>query len=483
MSASNCLRCCLLRPSASAAAAARLRQGMPLAAAVAASFSTTANHSANAKPKPGTRAAERNAPPSIRQGKLFTIKKKKKNDSGARVKSPLPGERKAFRKRILLSNTNALPVPGLTDLGAESMLDPSNVCKVLSLPDDVIDQLRADEAFKTTQCWSMFRKPSMLIRTETVDLITRMHAAAKNNKTLRLVLTGDRVTGKSLMLLQAMTQAHLNDWLVVNIPDAQELTTACTEYAPILDTEPMQYMQQNYVLKLIQAIKKSNEKLLLKLTTVFSHAGLPQNIPIKSPLMQLANSAKEAEGAWAVFQALWQEMTAQGHGRPPMLLSLDGLTHIMRISDYRTPAFNPIHSHDLALVRLFTDHLSGATSLPNGGAVIAATSRNNAPRNPSMELALAQREAEQLGGGKDVPQPQPYLKGYDERVEAVLRNVQVIKLQGLSKLEARALMEYWAASGVLRITVDEKSVTEKWALGGSGIVGEMERASLLTMRF
>jgi small subunit ribosomal protein S29 len=35
---------------------------------------------------------------------------------------------------------------------------------------------------------------------------------------------------------------------------------------------------------------------------------------------------------------------------------------------------------------------------------------------------------------------------------------------------------------MLRATVDEKAVTEKWTLAGSGILGEMERAALLTMR-
>lgn len=263
---------------------------------------------------------------------------------------------------------------------------------------------------------------------------------------------------------------------------AQELTTACTEYAPIPGTEPVQYMQPNYVLKLLQAIKKANEKVLAKTYTVSAHPELPQNITANTPLLTLANVAKEPDAAWPVFQAFWNELTARGANRPPVLLSLDGLAHVMRVSDYRSPAFELIHSHDLALVRLFADALGGAVQFPGGGAVLAATSRNNAPRAPSMELALAQREAEQAGAADAKPQPDPYFRGYDERVEAVLRSVQVLRLRGVSKLEARAVMEYWAASGMLRATVDEKTVSEKWTLGGSGVLGEMERAALLTMR-
>lgn len=43
-------------------------------------------------------------------------------------------------------------------------------------------------------------------------------------------------------------------------------------------------------------------------------------------------------------------------------------------------------------------------------------------------------------------------------------------------------MEYWAASGMLRATINEREVTDKWQTGGNGIIGEMERAGLLSLR-
>jgi small subunit ribosomal protein S29 len=242
-------------------------------------------------------------------------------------------------------------------------------------------------------------------------------------------------------------------------------------------------MQPVYVLKLIHALKRANEKILAKTYTTTGHPELTQNIPAHTPLLVLANAAREPDAAWPVFQALWRELTSGGAARPPILLAMDGLAHAMKMSDYRSPAFERIHSHDLALVRLFMDALGGGVQFPGGGAVIAATSRNNAPRVPSMELALAQREAEQAGAAPaDVPQREPFLRGYDDRVEAVLRSVDVMRLAGIGKTETRSLMEYWAASGMLRTTVDEKAVTEKWSLSGSGILGELERATLLTMR-
>jgi len=136
-------------------------------------------------------------------------------------KSPLPGERKAMRKRILLSNNSALPVPGLADLGAGDMLSEGSVGKMMSLPGQLQDQLRTIEAFKSSQFWPMFRQPSTLIRSETVNLATRMQRAASSKDTLRLVVDGDRITGKSLLLLQTQAHAFLNDWIVIHIPEGE----------------------------------------------------------------------------------------------------------------------------------------------------------------------------------------------------------------------------------------------------------------------
>ncbi|KAK3950385.1 mitochondrial ribosomal death-associated protein 3-domain-containing protein [Pseudoneurospora amorphoporcata] len=470
MSASNCLRC-LVRPSAVALVPRQILQ----AGGGSLTFTATAATKGGSTANQGGRNSPANRPMKLRFRKV-----KKKGVASHTGKPPLPGERKAYRKKIVLSNNNALPVPGLEDLRPADLSKQDNVGTIKALPEDVVDALRAMEAFKPTQCWGIFRRPAMLIRQETVDLTKKMKAAEQDRKVIRVVVEGNRITGKSLMLLQAMTHALMNDWVVLHIPEAQELTTAVTEYASI-ENSPL-WTQPTYTLKLLHAFKRANEKVLSRMNTVYSHADLPQIIPINSPLMQLINSAKEADGAWAVFQALWRELNAENAGRPPILFSLDGLAHIMKVSDYRNPAFELIHSHDLALVKLFTDILSGAQVMPNGGAVLAATTRGNSPRSASMELAIAQREAEKAGPETVVPQRDPYSKKYDDRTEAVMKSVEVLRLKGLSKSEARGLLEYWAASGVLKQRVDENLVSEKWTLSGNGVVGEMERASLLTMK-
>lgn len=204
------------------------------------------------------------------------------------------------------------------------------------------------------------------------------------------------------------------------------------------------------------------------------------NLQEGATLADLIAHAREGDAAWPALKALWTELTLPG--RPPVLLCLDGLSHISMLSDYRSPNFEPVHAHDLTLVGLFVDALSGKTKLPNGGAVLAATSGNNNHKHPSQELVLAQLEAGQAGKKDEIPTPDPYERQYDERVYESLKNSYVLRIEGMSMKETTTLMEYWGASGLVRNALTSQYVAEKWALAGHGNVGELERATLMTMR-
>ncbi|KAI5866554.1 mitochondrial ribosomal protein [Durotheca rogersii] len=442
----------------------------PSSSSPTAAFSTSLPRRAG-PPKPPEGGSSRH----VRIGKQLSLGSKK-NRQPDKFKPPLPGERKAFRKRIQLSNNNALEVPGLEELTAENIVDFNSVGKVARLSDAVIDGLRAVEAFKPTQTWNLFRSPHTLIRHETVDLVRQLSDAISKQETLRLVITGDRACGKSMLGLQALAAGLMNQWVVINIPEAQELTTQATEYSTIPHSE--QYSQPMYIIKLFQAIDKANHHILSGFRVELDHIHLPVTVARGSSLSSLLTVTREPEFAWPVFQAFWKELTLPG--RPPILFTLDGLSHIMRVSDYRSPAFELIHSHDLSLVRLYTDAIGGVTRFPNGAAIVGVCTKGNAMLNPSMDKALEQAAAAQAG----LPPPprDPFFAKYDQRVFDSLQTVKVLKVRGVTKPEARSLMEYWAASGILRLRVDEKTVSEKWTLAGSGILGEMERVALYDMR-
>ncbi|KAF1845853.1 uncharacterized protein K460DRAFT_355609 [Cucurbitaria berberidis CBS 394.84] len=443
-------------------------------------FSTSATHYAQAPKKKGTTAAPKKGVKSL------NTKKGKQASGGDSGKRPAQGERKALRKRIVLSNNNALEVSSLKDLSKESAFSEQNEGQVMGLPEHVVDALRAVEAFKTTQGWSLFRRPAVLMRKEAIQVAKLFKevedsASGQQKKTLRRILSGERMSGKSTLLLQGLTIGFLRDWFVISLPEAQDIVNAHTDYAPLPKSEPMQYTQDTYTANLLQQILKSNGSFL-ESAKLITKPDLPLPLSAKATLKELvALGIANPEVSWPVFVALWNELSQPG--RPPILLAVDGLSHMMGDSKYMSADVKPVHAYDLTIIRLFIDHLSGQKQLPNGGIVLGATSQSNAPTSPALDFCVGVAEAQQKTPD-NVPQWNPYKK-VDVRVMEALKDLNseksdfdVIKVGGLSKEEARAIMEYYAESGMLRHQINDRFVNEKWSLAGMGNIGELEKASV-----
>ncbi|KAI4210993.1 MAG: hypothetical protein LQ351_006220 [Letrouitia transgressa] len=424
------------------------------------------------------------------QGYKHNSKKPSRKDRG---RKPARGERKAMRKRIILSNTNALEVQ-LSEFNVEDIQHERCIDEIMAIPNPLIDRLRHVGAFKATQGWGLFRHPSMLVRKETVEmakLVQEINEEKENtSRVVRRVLVGDKGSGKSVMLLQTMSIALLKGWTVINIPEAQDLTLGHTPYAPLVSptsNERTLYTQPAATASLLTAISRSNPHL-----TTLHVSSQTVSDPFPTPLkpdLSLAGLAQlgvqDPELAWPIFTTLITELLAPG--RPPVLFSLDGLAHAMQpATGYTAPDLKPIHPHDLTLLDWFCSFLSGSgPRLPNGGIIMASTSQSNAPQIPTLDVALSGLEGGYVTpAGQTVPplERNPF-KRYDERVfdvfgKAKENGAQVQRVRGLTKEEARALMEYWARSGMVRHKVNDAFLGEKWALSGGGVVGELERATL-----
>ncbi|KAI4199800.1 MAG: hypothetical protein LQ346_002523 [Caloplaca aetnensis] len=421
-----------------------------------------------------------------RKGTKTLIIGKKKHVAENRVRRPAPGERKALRKRIVLSNVNALSVPDMQDIDGENMFDRTLEGKVLGLSNDLVDRLRAAEAFKSSQGWGLFSRPGTLMRRETLDMgnmIADMSVGDGTAKSVRKVLIGERGSGKSILLLQAMSMAMLKGWTVINLPEVQDITLGHTPYQPLPGSSPTQYIQPAYLSRLLRQIFMANPHLAnIELSQSPGHWNIPIPIPSNISLTRLASlGASDPDVAHPIFTLLVSEILAPG--RPPVFFGLDGLAHAMQPgTGYTAPNMKPIHPHDLMILNWYLSFMSGKDSLPNGGIVMAATSQSNAPQIPSLEVALSQLEGDRttLAGQRVAKRERIPLMRYDERVLNALMhqngNISVQRLAGLSKEEARGLMEYWARSGMVRERVSEGFVGEKWALSGGGVIGELERA-------
>lgn len=456
----------------------------------------------------------------------FLRKSKAKRNAEPRGKKMAIGERRALRKRIVLSNNNAIAVEGVPEFGPESIGDAQLRGQVVGFSVSMVDRLRAVEAFKRTQRWGLFWKPAMLVRQETVEygqFFNEMSDEQGPRRSIRRVLVGERGSGKSIIMLQAMTMAFLKGWVVINLPEgtiplsppfydslpsfwlillrfqtdsqsvfiAQDLVLGHTEYRPVPQTSPLLFEQKVYTASLLSAIARANP-ILSTLTLKSPPPQTPFPIQPSITLLEFALlGADNPEIAYPIFQTLIQDLLLPS--RPPLLLCIDSLVHVMKYSAYRNAAFELIHAHDLAIVNWFMGHLSGASALPNGGMVLAATSGSNPCRNPSLDIALRELEFPPPSPSIATLYPEtedatfrhnpnwrnPFIK-YDQRVLDVFSRpgMEIQRLKGLSKDETRSLMEYWAKSGVVRQKVNDTLVGEKWALSGGGVVGELERATI-----
>ena len=172
-----------------------------------------------------------------------TLRLKKKGRPEKTARPPEPGERKALRKRIVLSNTNALTVRDVQPLSMA--MEEMQAAEVQAIPAACIDQLRAVEAFKPKQGWSLFQTPAVLVRRQVQDLGVEMDVIRGevevldgkevSKKTSRKVVVGEKGAGKSVYLLQAMTMAFQRGWVVINLPEGTySLSTSHVHASTIL---------------------------------------------------------------------------------------------------------------------------------------------------------------------------------------------------------------------------------------------------------
>jgi small subunit ribosomal protein S29 len=448
--------------------------------------------------------------------KVLNIKKK---DPTKRERVPLE-QKRALQKRIVLSNANASQVGWLQDLTKDNMTKEATEGKVYGLPDVIVDALRLVKAFKPGQGWASYRRPASLIRREAWQLGRAMKAIAGDQssgdqlaqpgETLKRIVYGPRGAGKSVLLLQAMTMAFLRGWIVINIPEGsfapktpgsnvrtigRELIDASSDYALVPDSTPPQYAQNSLIADIISRMIEGNKTLFfaMKLSRTY-------DIPVRNePNMTLYEFGRIAtlntDLAWPIFRALWHEINLQSSPevdafgkRPPILLCVDNISHIFGLTKYQVlnkeDALSPIHSYDMVLPKLVIDCLTGEESFGNGGVVMGATSGSDRVTCHPLEAGIKLAESKQKSPDSpaslaDVWNPYDRI---DRRVLDSMMDLKVLRLSGVSKDEARQIIEYWAYNGVVRDRVADDWVSDRWTMSGGGLMGELEKA-VVHMRF
>ncbi|KAK6362885.1 37S ribosomal protein S23 mitochondrial [Orbilia blumenaviensis] len=108
--------------------------------------------------------------------KPLNLKSKKKTVTT--VKKPDIGYRRALRKAIVLSNSNA-PNLELPELTTQIMTDTESVGKVFAINMEDLEKMRALETFQKRQGWQFFYRPTTFIRNESVGIARAMESVER----------------------------------------------------------------------------------------------------------------------------------------------------------------------------------------------------------------------------------------------------------------------------------------------------------------
>ncbi|KAF8472788.1 mitochondrial ribosomal death-associated protein 3-domain-containing protein [Kalaharituber pfeilii] len=268
------------------------------------------------------------------------------------------------------------------------------------------------------------RKPANV----NVDPKGRWAALAEESRVGRRVIHGPRGIGKSILLLQAMAWAHQRNWVVITIPNAQDLVIGHTEYEH--DLTSGLWLQRQYTASLLKRVLRANANVLKSVQLSQDHVyGRDASISRRESLFKL--------------------------------VEMGGIDPALSWDVFMDTEYKPIHAHDLALPATFISYLTGRRSFWRGLTLTATTGRS--PATPALTFAL-----------NDEP-PTPYAK-IDPLIAPSISGAPVLNMSILSKPQTKALMEYYRDSGLYGENVD-KTLAEKWVLS-SGIPKELRSACL-----
>jgi len=245
------------------------------------------------------------------------------------------------------------------------------------------------------------------------------------------------------------------------------------------------YIQPHLTSELLSRMAYSNQAVLKKLKLV---GKLPADLKLgnNATLHSLAMLGAENHTlAWPVWQTLWKELNTRAdskNARPSVLIAIDSVNHWMGPTKYRSAEYNTIHAQQFNMIKHLTRLLFAQSEdeLANGGMVIAATSGSNSPSLPSLDILLRQLAARAAGTAMtdpNFPMPQPYSKP-DQRVLSLFKDTDettLTTLKGLSRLETRGLLDYFAKGGIFKESITDTVVGQMRGLSGGGIVGEMAK--------
>ena len=269
----------------------------------------------------------------------------------------------------------------------------------------------------------------------------------------------------------------------------QEYVNNQSAYAPLpksKNSTSQMYTQPQLACDILSRLVQSNTAVLSQLTLVHNHKDLVKEQKVKT-IKDLAQiGVDDYRSAPQIWDAVWKELTVPGNNakspkRPPVLVAIDGINFWMGHTKYMSADYKPIHAHQFTLIKQFVDLLFNKEEyiLPNGGMILACTTKSNHPTTPAFDFLVKQITAQYQHGLNPTheifPLNDPYSKPepYVTPLFSSSKFVEPTILAGIDTEEATGLLGYFAKSGIFREAVTKHQVAEKISMSGDGIIGEI----------
>ncbi|CCF51671.1 hypothetical protein NDA11_006406 [Ustilago hordei] len=234
-------------------------------------------------------------------------------------------------------------------------------------------------------------KPRSLVRQQTLDVLDKLDAAAKDNKGTSIILDGSRGSGKSMLLVQSIAYALDDGWVVISVPRAINLINSSTLYT--YNAQHKAYLQPEATRALLSAILKVNSGALktIKTTEAFEVEGekVEAGTSLDVLLKRGTGDSSSAATTQTILEATFKTLCTQTER--PVLVAVDDAQSLFRTTLYKDPDFLPLESYELGLARALLSLLT--SSAIKRGAFISALSTTHTEflSPPELQIALAEK--------------------------------------------------------------------------------------------
>ncbi|GAA5914688.1 hypothetical protein JCM8208_000413 [Rhodotorula glutinis] len=356
-----------------------------------------------------------------------------------------------------------LPRPDLSGLKA---MHPEDLAK------DTVGQVRAFpapalEAFKALSMPTSLKrehaftsKPATVVRDATLKMARTLDEAKKAaSREARYFLTGGKGTGKSSLLLQAVSYAQSTDWIVLYLPSALPLVNSSTPHT--YSQQRALFEQPALAANLLSKFSSANKAAFKLLTTTKEHAFGDKKVAQGKTLEDLAKAAGgDDKLTTAVFEAVMEELAAQN--QRPVLLAIDDAQPLFATSKYVDPTYQPLESFALVIPRLLLEFVAGERSFTNGTILLSASSLA-ASSFPALDTFLTSTASTPSSRSRPLPSAYDTARASSfDTYSAVLSGLERFELPPrLSRKEAVGIVELLRGWRGTREFVDDKSFLEK----------------------